>query len=94
MSSTRSSEAITPLSSFPDAPPTDEKTFTQAPRVIALFKDIQAGRSTKQNPWTEFQLARGEYDEIELRLKRDELLSGYVKDKIRCMCLKNIRDIS
>ena len=72
---------ITPPSSFVDAPltppPTDEKAFTQAPRVIALFKDIQAGRHIKQHPWTEFQLAREEYDEIERRLRRDESLLGY-----------------
>jgi hypothetical protein len=83
---------ITPPSSFVDAPltppPTDEKAFTQAPRVIALFKDIQAGRHIKQHPWTEFQLARGEYDEIECRLRRDESLLGYVKDKIRCVGFK------
>ena len=45
---------ITPPSSFADAPltppPTDEKAFTQAPRVITLFKDIEAGRLIKQHP--------------------------------------------
>ena len=86
---------ITPPSSFVDAPltppPTDEKAFTQAPRVIALFKDIQAGRHIKQHPWTEFQLAREEYDEIERRLRRDESLLGYVKDKIRCVGSRNER---
>ncbi|KAF2802115.1 uncharacterized protein BDZ99DRAFT_492279 [Mytilinidion resinicola] len=80
-------ELITPPSSLIDAPltppPTNEKAFTQVPRVIALFKDIQAGRHTKQHPWIEFQLARGEYDEIERQLRRDEPLFGYVKDKIR-----------
>ncbi|KAF2004129.1 hypothetical protein P154DRAFT_519687 [Amniculicola lignicola CBS 123094] len=64
-------------------PPTDEKPFSQAQRVITLFKAIQAGRHTKQDPWTEFQLAPGDYDEIERRLGRDEALSGYVKDKIQ-----------
>jgi hypothetical protein len=84
---------ITPPSSFVDAPltppPTDEKAFAQAPRVIALFKDIQAGRHIKQHPWTEFQLAQGEYDEVERRLKRDESLhslaqsaSGFCAPKI------------
>jgi hypothetical protein len=66
-------------------PPTDEKRFAQAPQVIALFKDIRAGRHTKQPPWTEFQLAPGEYDEIERQLGRDEALLGYVKDKTRCV---------
>jgi hypothetical protein len=67
-------------------PPTDEKPFAQAQRVLTLFKDIQAGRYTKQNPWTEFQLASGEYDVLERQLSREEALSGYVKDKIRCVC--------
>jgi len=78
---------ITPPSSFLGAPltppPTSKKAFTQASRIIALFKDIQAGRHVKQQPWTEFQLARGEYDEIERRLRQDESLFGFVKDKTR-----------
>lgn len=80
---------ITPPSSFVYAPPTpprtDEKAFTQAPRVIALFKDIEAGRLIKHPSWTVFQLARGEYDEIERRIAQDKVLCGYVKDKIRCV---------
>ncbi|KAF2176017.1 hypothetical protein K469DRAFT_743120 [Zopfia rhizophila CBS 207.26] len=83
----KGNQHITPPSSFVDAPltppPTDEKAFTKAPRVIALFKDIEAGRLIKQSPWTVFQLAQGEYDEIERRIGQDELLCGYVKDKIR-----------
>ncbi|KAF2473708.1 uncharacterized protein BDR25DRAFT_311908 [Lindgomyces ingoldianus] len=78
---------ITPPSSFAahplTPPPTDEKLFAHAPRVIALFKEIRAGRHAKREPWTEFQLSAGEYDEIERQLEQDEDLSGYVKDKIR-----------
>jgi hypothetical protein len=78
---------ITPPLSFAETPltppQTDEKAFTQATRIIALFNDIKAGRHIRQQPWTEFQLKRGEYDEIEHRLSRDESLYGYVKDKIR-----------
>lgn len=62
-------------------PQTDEKTFPQAARVIALFKDIEAGRDIKQRAWIEFQLAPGEYYEIERHIRRDESLFGYVKDK-------------
>jgi hypothetical protein len=78
---------ITLLSAFVDAPltlpPTDEKVFAQVPRVVALFKDIQAGRHIKKRPWTEFQLAQGECGGLERRLEQDESLLGYVKDKIR-----------
>lgn len=80
---------ITPPSSFVDAPltppPTDEKAFTQAPRIISLLKDIQAGRHIEVLPWTVFQLARGEYEDFQRRLHQDELLFGYAKDKIRCV---------
>ena len=69
-------------------PPTDEKPFPQAQRVIALLKAIRAGNHTKQEPWIEFKLASGEYDEIERQLGRDEALSGYVKDKIRCVLME------
>ncbi|KAI9768129.1 MAG: hypothetical protein M1839_004186 [Geoglossum umbratile] len=86
---------ITPPSSFVDTPltppPTDKKAFTQAPRVIALFKLIKAGRHIGQHPWTEFQLTRGEYDEIEHRLEQDECLWGFVKDKIRYVDSRNHR---
>lgn len=75
-------------------PPTDENTFTQAPRVVALFELIQAGKHINEHPWAEFQLAPGEYDEIERRLERDELLWGYVKDKIQCVWLRNDRSAS
>jgi hypothetical protein len=86
----------TPPSSFAThpltPPPTDEKPFAQAPRVIALFKEIQAGRHVKREPWTEFQLLAGEYNEIERELERDEDLLGYVKDKIRCVRCGNVTD--
>lgn len=78
---------ITPTLSFVDRPltppRTDEKAFTQAPRVIALFEAIETGRLVAQSPWTAFQLRQGEYDEVERRIARDEGLFGYVKDKIR-----------
>ncbi len=89
---------ITPPSNFADAPlappPTDEKAFTQAPRVIALFKDIQAGRHINQAPWAHFQLARGEYDEIEREVERDESLFGYINDKIRFVSSRSDRGAS
>jgi len=66
----------------PPPPPTDEKPFAQAYRVITLFKERQAGKDTKLGPWTEFQLSVEEYDKIELWLRQDEDLLGYV-NKIR-----------
>lgn len=69
-------------------PLTDKKPFAEVTRVIALFRDRRAGRDIKQGPWIEFQLAQGEYDEIERRLEQDEALWGYVKDKIRWVDLR------
>jgi hypothetical protein len=49
---------VTPPSSFTQQPltppPTDKKHFTEAPRVIAHFKDIKAGRDTGDEPLKEF----------------------------------------
>jgi hypothetical protein len=78
---------VTPPSSFTQQPltppPTDEKPFAQARRVIALFRDRKAGSYTKEEPWKEFRLAPEEYAEVERLLSRDEALWGYVDDKIR-----------
>ncbi|KAL9625738.1 MAG: hypothetical protein Q9160_000058 [Pyrenula sp. 1 TL-2023] len=89
MSSSQSSlntDLTLPLS-FPDTPLTppltDEKAFTQAHPVIALFRNIQAGRNTEQQSWIEFQLTPDDYEDIEHQLRRDESLHGYVEDKIR-----------
>ena len=57
-----------------------------SPTSHCAFETIRAARHTKQDPWTESQLAPGEYGEIERQLGRDEALSGYVKGKIRCVC--------
>jgi hypothetical protein len=67
-------------------PSSDEKRFSRVHQVLTLFKEIRAGKHTKRDPWTEFQLAEGDYDEIERRLQQDEALSGFVKDKIRWVC--------
>ena len=50
---------------------------------LTLFRDIQAGRDTNQDTWIEFQLADGEYDQIESTLQQDGVLSEFVEKKIR-----------
>ncbi|KAF1992951.1 hypothetical protein P154DRAFT_451502 [Amniculicola lignicola CBS 123094] len=68
----------------PLTPPlTDKKLFTEAPRVLAQFRHIQAGRDTGREPWKEFKLAQGEYEQIERALQKDKVLLGFVEDKIR-----------
>ncbi|EOA82634.1 hypothetical protein ACJQWK_04790 [Exserohilum turcicum] len=77
----------TPPSSFVNIPltppPTNEKPDTQADRVITLFREIQAGKHSNQDPWTEIQLKPGDIDKLERLLKQNEELQGFVKDKIR-----------
>ena len=88
-------EKITPPSSFirsPLTPPsTDEKPFAQAPRVIALFHEIRAGKHSDRRPWTEFLLVPGEFGRVQCLLDRDEELRGFVKDKIRWVHLMHDR---
>ncbi|KAI4943375.1 hypothetical protein J4E91_009574 [Alternaria rosae] len=91
MSSTRKprepTQKITPPSSFAEPPltppPTDEKPFAQAPRVIALFDEIRAGKHSNRDPWTEFSLVSGEFDRVQRLLDQDEELRRFGEDKIR-----------
>ncbi|KAK5011711.1 hypothetical protein BJ546DRAFT_690914 [Cryomyces antarcticus] len=83
----KAQQRITPPSSFVNPPltppPTGEKAFVQAARVVQLFRDRKAGRPIRLDPWTRFQLIPGEYSEIQSRIERDESLRGYTRDKIR-----------
>jgi hypothetical protein len=78
---------VTPPPSFTDhpltPPSTAKKPFAEAHRVVALFKQIRAGTNAERDARTEFQLADGEYDQIESTLQQDDVLSGYVDEKIR-----------
>ena len=78
---------VTPPSNFTQQPltppPTDKKPFAQAQGVVALLTARQAGSHTKQDLWTEFLLAPGEYAEVERLLSHNKALSGYVNDKIQ-----------
>jgi hypothetical protein len=79
----------------PLTPPlTDKKLFAGALPVIALFRDIQAGRNIRQETHIEFQLAEGEYGHIENTLRQDDVLSGYVHDKIRLVDRRHCEDHS
>ena len=77
-----SQQRITPPSSFVD-PPSEEKSFIQAARVLQLLRDRKAGKSITRDPWTCFRLLKGEYDEIRRRVDQDKSLRAYVEDKIR-----------
>ncbi|KAF1952018.1 hypothetical protein CC80DRAFT_573058 [Byssothecium circinans] len=79
-------QQVTPQS-FADQPLTpplpDKKPFTVAPSVLALWRQLQAHKDVGEDPWIEFQLAEGEYDQIQSELQQDDELSGFVADKIR-----------
>ncbi|KAH7111794.1 hypothetical protein B0J11DRAFT_190076 [Dendryphion nanum] len=79
-------QSITPPSSFvkpPLTPPlTDEKPSPQVERVLTLFKKIQDGKHSDQDPWTEIRLSRGDYDELKRQIRQNKALWGFTKDKI------------
>lgn len=84
-----------PSGTNPLTPPhTDKKPSTGVLRVLALFKHIQAGTHTDQDPWIEIQLAKGEYDLIEHAIRQDSVLWGFVEDKIWLVNFSNREDHS
>jgi hypothetical protein len=89
---------VTPPPRFPNQPPTppltDKKPFAEAPRVLALFRRIQAGNYIEQGTVRDFELAQGEYDHIESTLQQEEVLPGYVKNRIRSAHLRDREDHS
>jgi hypothetical protein len=72
---------VTPPPRFTDQPLTppltDKKPFAGALRVIALFRQIHAGIDTERDARIEFQLAEGEYDQIESTLQQDTWTRRY-----------------
>ena len=60
-----------------------EPTFTQASRVLKIFKLIESGNYFEPSPWIEFQFIEGEYEELERWLSQDIDLFGFVSFKIR-----------
>lgn len=64
-------------------PSTDKKPVADAHRVIALFRDIQAGRNTERDNQIEFQVAKGEFDQIQSVLLQDGPLLKFVAASIR-----------
>lgn len=87
-------QQITPPQSFvtsPLTPPsTDKKAFTQVSQVIALFKNWEARGDIEKCSWVVFQLAKGDYREIERQLGHDEDLLRFVNNKIRFVLSRNI----
>lgn len=87
---------VTPPSNFTDQPLTppltDQKPFTEARRIIAHFRQIQEGKNTGGESLREFQLVKGEYEQIERTLQQDDVLAGCVKDKIRLVDLRDRED--
>ncbi|KAK4981952.1 hypothetical protein LTR66_009577 [Elasticomyces elasticus] len=64
-------------------PSTSDISSSQVARVLRLFRSRQDGRPITEEPWTQIQLAPGEYEDIERRMKEDELFHAYVENKIR-----------
>ncbi|KAK5012936.1 hypothetical protein LTR16_001959 [Cryomyces antarcticus] len=67
----------------PLTPPTSDTSSFQVARVLRLFRSRQDGRLITKQPWTQIQLAPGEYEDIERRIEEDESFHAYVENKIR-----------
>lgn len=65
-----------------------------ASRYRAFQIYIQAGRDTGGGPLKVFQLVQGEYEHIERTLRQDDVLWGFVDDKIRFVNLRHGKDYS
>ncbi|EMD86585.1 hypothetical protein COCC4DRAFT_200428 [Bipolaris maydis ATCC 48331] len=74
-------------------PPTDEKPFQTAERVIDLCKRIRAGKDTNQDLDVLFKLEKPEYEYLNEKLEQDDELWDYIQDKIRFCCNTNTRTI-
>jgi hypothetical protein len=64
-----------------------EPESSKTSHIVKIFKDIQEGKDTGLSPWSTYQLAPGEYEEIERQIDCDPSLRGYVDDKLRCVAL-------
>jgi hypothetical protein len=50
---------------------------------LKFLKLRKAGVPIAEPPWQLYQLQNSEFDELQLWLKQDENLWGYVEDKVR-----------
>ncbi|CZR64903.1 uncharacterized protein PAC_14803 [Phialocephala subalpina] len=77
---------ITPPGSIINGPPTppltDTKPAARVARILRAFRDCQNG-APPRSPWTACKLSSEEYEELLDQLKHDELLGGFVADKVR-----------
>ncbi|KAI9743008.1 MAG: hypothetical protein M1818_003303 [Claussenomyces sp. TS43310] len=77
---------ITPPESTINSPPTppltDTKPAARVARIRRALRGCQNGVPPR-SPWTVYNLSSEEYEELLDRLQHDELLNGFVVDKVR-----------
>jgi len=77
---------ITPPGSIINGPPTppftDTKPAARIAKILRVLRDCQNGAPPK-SPWIGYKLNSEEYEELLDQLKHDELLGGFVEDKVR-----------
>jgi hypothetical protein len=66
----------------PPTPLTDTKPAPRVARILQAFRDCQNG-APLMSPWTVCKLSSEEHEELLDLLKRDEVLRGFVADKVR-----------
>lgn len=81
-------EQSTPPSSVSEhSSPQSDKEQSQVTRILSLFQQIYSGRCRADlDLWNRFQLQRGEFEEIQRKLQKNESLLGFVLNQIRCVC--------
>jgi hypothetical protein len=77
---------IPPRAAMTTSPSPTTTLFTQAPRIIAFISKVEERRAIDVQPWTEYHLAPGEFDELVRRLSPDEKHEfGLVGIHLRCV---------
>lgn len=83
------SSKITPPGTFtvrpPTPPATDEKPSAKVTKLISALKQREAGHGFFTIPWTVIALSPSDFIELEHQIYLDQLLGGYVDDKVRCV---------
>lgn len=85
---TKSRQLVTPPDSVAAAPFTpppidDDENWSCVSRVLEEIRARQRGRSSTQSPWAAYTLDPKGYEDLLCRIQNDELLNGFVEDKLR-----------
>ena len=67
------------------APPSATRIPKQVSQIVGFLRKLQAGIHPSSGEWSEFPLEQEHYRELQHQLDLDKELSGYVRNKLRCV---------